>query len=211
MVDAGEVGRQGPSGAERHERAPVAGGDRGPGQLDGLALGPAAAQVVLEDQDFHCPGPQPRLSPAFRHAVDPMNSGASKLLVRWLVLALGVAFAATFVPGIGCDGASALIVVALLLSLFNAVLKPLLVLFTLPFILVTMGLGMVVINAFLFLLAGRLVHGFHVDGFWSALLGSLVVSATNIAAGVFRGGRPPRPPRAGRSRQAGESGDVIDI
>jgi putative membrane protein len=137
-----------------------------------------------------------------------MNSGFSQLFVRWLVLALGVIFAATFVPGISCDGASALIVVTLLLSLFNTVLKPLLVLFTLPFILVTMGLGMVVINAFLFLLVGRLVHGFHVDGFWSALLGSLVVSATNIAAGVFRGRRPPTPPRAGRP---GGSGDVIDI
>jgi putative membrane protein len=141
-----------------------------------------------------------------------MNSGTSNLFVRWLVLALGVVFAATFVPGIGCDGASALIVGTLLLSLFNAVLKPLLVLFTLPFIVVTMGLGMLVINAFLFLLVGRLVHGFHVDGFWSALGGSLVVSATNVAAGLFKG-RPPRPPRsgAGRSNQPAGSGDVIDI
>jgi putative membrane protein len=128
------------------------------------------------------------------------------------VLALGVLFAATFVPGIACDGALALIVVTVLLSFFNAVLKPLLVLFTLPFILVTMGLGVVVINAFLFLLVGRIVHGFHVEGFWSALGGSLVVSATNVAAGLFRG-RPPRPPRPGPDRPVRPegSGDVIDI
>jgi putative membrane protein len=141
-----------------------------------------------------------------------MNSGTTKLLVRWLVLALGVILAATLVPGIGCDGAGALIVVTLLLSLFNAVLKPLLVLFTFPFIVVTMGLGVLVINAFLFLLVGHLVHGFHVDGFWSALGGSLVVSATNVAAGLFRG-RAPRPPRsgAGRDRPPDGPGDVIDI
>jgi putative membrane protein len=138
-----------------------------------------------------------------------MTSGTSQLLVRWLVLALGVVLAATFVPGIACDGFLALFVVTIVLSIFNTVLKPLLVLFTLPFILVTMGLGMVVINAFLFLLAGRLVHGFHVDGFWSALGGSLVVSLTNIAAGAFKGRRPPPPPpRAGRPDGAG---DVIDI
>jgi len=141
-----------------------------------------------------------------------MNQGYSQLLVRWAVLALGVLFAATFVPGIACDGALALIVVTVLLSFFNAVLKPLLVLFTLPFILVTMGLGVVVINAFLFLLVGRIVHGFHVEGFWSALGGSLVVSATNVAAGLFRG-RPPRPPRPGPDRPVRPegSGDVIDI
>jgi len=141
-----------------------------------------------------------------------MNQGYSQLLVRWAVLALGVLFAATFVPGIACDGALALIVVTVLLSFFNAVLKPLLVLFTLPFILVTMGLGVVVINAFLFLLVGRIVHGFHVEGFWSALGGSLVVSATNVAAGLFRG-RPARPPRPGPDRPVRPegSGDVIDI
>jgi putative membrane protein len=141
-----------------------------------------------------------------------MNQGYSQLLVRWAVLALGVLFAATFVPGIACDGALALIVVTVLLSFFNAVLKPLLVLFTLPFILVTMGLGVVVINAFLFLLVGRIVHGFHVDGFWSALGGALVVSATNVAAGLFRG-RPPRPPGPGKDRPGRPDGpgEIIDI
>jgi putative membrane protein len=100
---------------------------------------------------------------------------------------------ASIVPGIASDGTRALVVVALLLSLFNVVLKPLLVLFTLPFILVTMGLGMLVINALLFLLAGRLVQGFHVAGFWSAFGGALVVGATNLIVNLFRG-RPPLPP-----------------
>jgi putative membrane protein len=145
-----------------------------------------------------------------------MTPRFSQLLVRWFVLALGVMISASIVPGIDCDGGRALIVVAILLSLFNAVLKPLLVVFTLPFILVTMGLGMVVINALLFLWAGRLVQGFHVASFWSALGGALVVSATDFAAGLFRR-RPPPPPPPGFGpppegpRRPIASDDVIDI
>ena len=86
-----------------------------------------------------------------------MNSPITQLLLRWLVLALGVMLATKIVPGIRCDNGQMLIIVVLLLSFFNAILKPLLVLFTLPFILFTMGLGVVVINALLFLLVGRLV------------------------------------------------------
>src|SRR6266496_1015998 len=109
-----------------------------------------------------------------------MNSPLKQLLVRWLVLALGVMLATKIVRGISCEDGATLVVVVLLLSFFNAILKPLLVLFTLPFILVTMGLGIVVINALLFLLVGHLVNGFHVAEFWSALGGSLVVSITNL-------------------------------
>src|SRR6185369_17132313 len=94
----------------------------------------------------------------------------SGLLVRWAVLALGVTLATRLVNGITCDDGGTLVVVVLLLSLFNAVLKPLLLLFTLPFILLTLGLGVLVINALLFLWVGSgMVKGFHVAGFWPAL------------------------------------------
>src|ERR1035438_1774728 len=139
-----------------------------------------------------------------------MNSPVAHLLVRWLVLALGVVIATRLVPGIHCSDAGALIAVVVLLSFFNAILRPILVLFTLPFIIVTMGLGIVVINAILFLFVGRLVDGFTVTGFWPAVGGSLVLSATNFVVSAVtrstaarRGGRPPGPPRSG--------GDVIDI
>src|SRR5215212_688707 len=126
-----------------------------------------------------------------------MKSPFTQLLVRWLVLALGVMIATKIVPGIAVDNrGGTLLVVVLLLSFFNAILKPLLVLFTLPFILVTMGLGVVVINALLFLLVGELVAGFAVDGFWSALGGSLVVSATNlVVSAVTRSAKPDTRPR----------------
>ena len=141
-----------------------------------------------------------------------MKSPFTQLLVRWLVLALGVMIATKIVPGISVNnGGGTLVVVVLLLSFFNAILKPLLVLFTLPFILVTMGLGVIVINALLFLLVGHLVDDFQVDGFLAALLGSLVVTITNLLVSAFlRKHEGPKPPRAG-GRTAQSRDDVIDV
>ncbi len=135
-----------------------------------------------------------------------MRAPLLQLLLRWLVLALGVMLATKLVPGIRCDDGATLVSVVLLLSFLNAVLRPLLVLFTLPFILVTMGLGMVVINALLFLLVARLVDGFHVAGFWSAVLGSVIIGATNLLMNAFLR-RPAAPP----PRPARKPDDVIDI
>ena len=140
-----------------------------------------------------------------------MNSPIGQLLLRWLVLALGVMLATKIVPGIRCDDGATLVAVVLLLSFFNAILKPLLVLFTLPFIVVTMGLGVVLINALLFLLVAELVNGFVVEGFWTAVLGSLVVSVTNLVVSAFTR-RPKveaRPPRGRDDKRKGD--DVIDI
>jgi len=137
------------------------------------------------------------------------------LLVRWAVLALGVTLAARLVDGISYDDAGDLVAVVLLLSLFNAVLKPLLLLFTLPFIVLTMGVGVIFINALLFLWVGKLVKGFHVAGFWPALWGALIVSATNlIISMLMRSSTKPRPPRGGppaAGTGGGKGGDVIDI
>ncbi|PTY04705.1 phage holin family protein [Opitutaceae bacterium EW11] len=140
-----------------------------------------------------------------------MTHPLMQMLMRWGVLALGVAIATRIIPGIHCDDMAALIVVVLLLSFFNAILKPILVLFTLPFILVTMGLGVVVINALLFLFVGKLVQGFQVDGFWSAVGGAVVVSVTTFIVsrliGSARRAPTPQPP----ARRGGKSDDVIDI
>jgi putative membrane protein len=141
-----------------------------------------------------------------------MASSFTQLLVRWIVLALGVMLATKLVSGIQCDDGATLVVVVLLLSFFNAILKPLLVLFTLPFILVTMGLGVVVINALLFLLVDRLVDGFHVASFWSAVGGSLVVSVTNwlVSAFVRSNAKSETRGRSGDPRKP-KRDDVIDI
>lgn len=139
-----------------------------------------------------------------------MNQPFVNLLVRWLVLALGVVLSTKIVPGISYDTGTTLFVVVLLLSLFNAVLKPLLLLFTLPFIVLTLGVGIWLINALLFYFVGRLVDGFHVAGFGSALLGALIVSLTNMILNRLL--TPPSPPGGpGRSGAPAKRDDVIDI
>lgn len=135
-----------------------------------------------------------------------MNSPFLLLLLRWAVLAIGVMLATKIIPGIGYDDGTTLLVVVLLLSFFNVILKPVLVLFTLPFIVLTLGLGMIVINALLFLLVGKLVDGFTVSGFWAALGGALIVSVTNM---VFT--RLISPASAARPRVPRKTDDVIDV
>lgn len=138
-----------------------------------------------------------------------MNRGFVNLLVRWLVLALGVVISAKVVPGISYDTGTTLFIAVLLLSLFNAVLKPLLMLFTLPFIILTLGVGIWLINALLFLFVARLVDGFQVAGFGTALVGSLIVSVTNLAMSRLLGdGRPTKNDGAGR---VAKKDDVIDV
>jgi putative membrane protein len=129
-----------------------------------------------------------------------------QLLLRWAILALGVVLATRLVTGIECRDGMTLLTVVVLLSFFNAILKPLMVLFTLPFIVLTLGFGVLVINALLFLFVGRLVDGFHVAGFWPALWGALVVSVTNwLASGLIKSSAKAPPPVKKKPD------DVIDI
>jgi putative membrane protein len=135
-----------------------------------------------------------------------MNHPLVNLLVRWLILALGVTISAKLVPGIHCDTGMTLLVVVALLSLFNTFLKPLLVIFTLPFVILSLGIGIWIINAVLFMFVGKLVDGFAVDGFGSALIGSAVVSVTNmVMTRVLSRASRPRPPSPPKSD------DIIDI
>lgn len=143
-----------------------------------------------------------------------MSHSLLQLLLRWSILALGVTIAAKIVPGIRCDDVGTLIVVVLLLSFVNAVLRPLLVLLTLPFILITLGLGVVLINAFLFLLVGRVVDGFEVSSFWAALGGAIIVGVTNLAMSTLLGRSTNKPPRGddpNRRPPPKGGGDVIDV
>jgi putative membrane protein len=130
------------------------------------------------------------------------------LLMRWSIIAAGVALSAWIVPGITYDDAVTLLIVVALLSVFNAILKPLLVIFTLPFVVLSLGLGIWVINALLFLWVSRLVPGFHVRDFWAAMWGSLIVSLTNMVLTRLLRTRQvasaPPPPRP-------KPDDVIDI
>ena len=99
-----------------------------------------------------------------------------KTILKVLLTAVAVVVLAYFLPGITVDGYGSAIIVAIVLGLLRIFIKPLLVILTLPITIVTLGLFLFVINAVIILLAGKLVDGFYVDGFWYALLFSLLLS-----------------------------------
>lgn len=99
-----------------------------------------------------------------------------KLLARLLITAFALVLTTYLVPGIAVEGAYPAIIAALFLGIVNAVVRPLLVLLTLPVTILTLGLFIFVINAGLFLFVASFVDGFSVDGFFPALLGSVLVS-----------------------------------
>ena len=133
-----------------------------------------------------------------------------QILLRWVVSALGVLIAATVIPGIGYDEGSDLVIVVLLLSFLNAFLRPILVLFTLPFLIFTLGFGILFINALLFMLAAHLVDGFHVAGFMSAFFGALIVGLISIfLSGIWTTRVTTRSNKRRHHRRKRD--DVIDI
>ena len=126
-------------------------------------------------------------------------------LQRWLINTLAVLVATYLVSGISYGKPIDLFVAALILGILNAILRPLLMLLSLPLLLVTLGLFMLVINALLLLFASWLVgeNHFHVAGFWSAFFGALVISIVSLILNsltgtgdsrisVKRGKAPPR-------------------
>jgi putative membrane protein len=97
-------------------------------------------------------------------------------LTRLIVGALAVLVASYLLPGVEVDGALTAVLVAAVLSLLNAVVKPILVFLTIPITVLTLGIFLLFINAFIILLADRIVPGFHVSSFWTAFLFSIVLS-----------------------------------
>jgi putative membrane protein len=111
------------------------------------------------------------------------------LLVRLLVTALGLWLASALVPGMHADGGATLVLAALLLGIVNAVVRPLVILLTLPITVVTLGLFLLVVNAAMLGLVGWMLEGLIISGFWAALFGSLIVSLTSMAASWYVGPR----------------------
>lgn len=108
------------------------------------------------------------------------------LIIRWLVLVVAVWVSTYIVRGIHYDNAGSLIIAALVMSILNTFVRPLLLLVSLPFVIFTLGLFVFIINALLLWLTGRLVDGFHVDGFWPALGASLIISLVSLFLGRFQ-------------------------
>ncbi len=116
-----------------------------------------------------------------------------RLLIRWAIIALALFAAAWLVPGIHVDtneGWVVYAVMAVILSLANALIRPLLKLLTCPLIMSTLGLFTLVINAITLWIAAVFANkvigvGFYVDGFWPAFWGSLVVSVVSVLLNLF--------------------------
>ena len=114
------------------------------------------------------------------------------LLLVWLINALALLALPYVVPSVHVDGFVTALVAALVLGLVNTLVRPVLVLLTLPVTLVTLGLFIFVINGLLFWMVANLLEGFHVAGFWSAVLGAIVYALISWAAStlVFGNRRP---------------------
>ncbi|MBU3680367.1 MAG: phage holin family protein [Flavobacterium sp.] len=99
-----------------------------------------------------------------------------QLLIRLFTTALLVLLIAELLPGVSVASFTTSLLVALVLSLLNVFIKPLIVLFTLPVTLLSMGLFLLVINALIIILCAKIVGGFVIDGFWTALFFSIILS-----------------------------------
>ena len=127
---------------------------------------------------------------AIRGTIDPM-----RFLLRLVVNAAALAIATWTLSGITLTGSSTvskiitLLIVALIFGVLNAIIKPLFALFTAPLILLTLGLFLIVINACMLLLtswlAGLFDLGWDVDGFWTAVLGAIIISIVSFILNVF--------------------------
>lgn len=109
--------------------------------------------------------------------------------IRLVISALGLWLAQALVPGIYIHGVGTLLLAALLLGAVNAVIRPIVVLLTLPFTVITFGVFLLVINAAMLGLVAALLSGFAIAGFGSALLGALIISATSWIASWYIGPR----------------------
>lgn len=142
-----------------------------------------------------------------------------RFLQGWAINTLAVLVAAILLPGIdyGNDW-RVLLLASLLLGVLNAVVRPLLMLFALPLLIVTMGLFMLVINALLLLLVGQIVHDFTVKSFGSAVLGSIIISLVSLVLNTLSGTGKSRihirrgsPSQRPGNRPDDGDGPVIDV
>ncbi len=117
-----------------------------------------------------------------------MLQGLTPFLVHWGITALSLWVASLIFAGIKFTDTSSLIVSALLLGFANAIVKPLLIVLTLPLTFLTFGLFLLVINALMILLVASLVNGFKVSSFWTAFFASIFITVLSFVIGAFVAG-----------------------
>lgn len=100
------------------------------------------------------------------------------IIIQLLIVVAAALFSSYVLPGVHITGFLSAVLLAIVLAILNTIVRPVLVFLTIPVTVLTLGLFLLVINALIILLAGYIVPGFTVDGFWWALLFSLVLSIT---------------------------------
>lgn len=111
------------------------------------------------------------------------------IIVRWIISALGVLLISYLFDGIEVKGVGWAFITALFLGIFNALIRPVLLILTLPINVLTLGLFTLVINGLMLWLTGSLLAGFNVHGFWPAIGGALILSLISMAASSLIGGK----------------------
>jgi putative membrane protein len=107
---------------------------------------------------------------------------------RWIVTTIAIMVASSIIHGIRYDTVASLIGASLLLGILNAFVRPVLLILSVPLILVTLGLFILVVNSLMLLVIPSIVMGFHVDSFWSAFWGAIIISIVSwILSAFFRG------------------------
>ncbi|HEX3716758.1 MAG TPA: phage holin family protein [Verrucomicrobiae bacterium] len=145
-----------------------------------------------------------------------MPGSLLSFLKRWLITAVAVALAAQIVPGVVYQTPMGLVLAALLLGLLNAFVRPVMLLLSLPLLIFTLGLFILVINALLLYAVGHMLKDFHVESFGAAFWGSLIISIISLVLNSLtktsgdriqiRRGVPPRRPPDDK-----DDGPVIDV
>ena len=115
-----------------------------------------------------------------------------QLLLIWFLNALALLTVAYVLPGVTIDGYGAALIAALILGLINTLIRPLLLLLTVPVTVVTLGLFILVINGLLFWFAGTILKGFEVSGFWVGMLGALLYSFISSVLSMLVFDRKPQ-------------------
>jgi len=110
-----------------------------------------------------------------------------RFVIHWVTMTLALGVTAWVLPGVRVDSVSALLVAALILGFLNAVVKPILVILTLPITVVTLGLFYLLLNALLFALVARIVPEFEVANLWWALLGAIILGLFSAFIGSMLG------------------------
>ena len=118
-----------------------------------------------------------------------------RLILIWLCNALALLAVAYLLPGVRVEGMASALIAALVLGLINTLIRPLLLLLTLPVTVLSLGLFILVINGLLFWLAGSVLRGFEVSGFWTGMMGALLYSIISSALSLLIPKRMYRRPR----------------